>query len=164
MKRILALGTMCSLMSGCSHLLNVPTAYTSLPRQAVVTPSSLPEDVSNASLPPVVVPGQVRTSTLRQTSIGVDPSAALRASTNARAAWMPLKPHELTRPPAFVAGSGSAKAAAEPADPTSTGSVSAQAKDNRRQGAVVQSYDREATMDRLEREGRKDAKSICGGC
>lgn len=164
MKRIGALGAVCLLMSGCSQLLNVPTAYTSLPRDAEIARSPLPSDVSEGPLPPVVMPGQVRVSAFGQAGTGVDPSAVLRASASARAAWTPLKPAELALPPALAAHSADARTAAGAVDPTSTASVSTSSKGDPRRGATMQSYDRKATMDRLEKEGRKDAKPICEGC
>lgn len=164
MKPIGALGAVCLLMGGCSHLLSVPTAYTSLPHDTTIAPSLLPADGIDDSMLPVVVPGQFRGSAIAPADALVDPRAALRTSINARAAWTPLKPAEFAMPQALAVNSSSAKAPVESDDPTSTASVSEPTEVQLRRAGVVRSYNREAAMDRLEEKGRADAKPICTGC
>lgn len=154
----------CLLMGGCSHLLNVPTAYTSLPDDTAVASSSLQLDGSSGSMLPVVAPGQFRGSIVGPAGTLVDPSAVLRASVKARAAWTPLKPAELALPPALAVRSLGAKASVEAADLTSIASASAPTEGKALRYVVAQSYNREAAMDRLEKKGRADAKPICTGC
>jgi hypothetical protein len=154
---VMRIATLCGCamaLGGCLALPDTPRAYTALPSTAV----------SNAALPPVVVPGQVLRASLGRTSAGVNPSDDLLSSERARIAWAPLQPDELALPSTPAAHSASAIKAGGASDPASTSSVSMPTKGSARPGADAQSYDREATMDRLEKEGRKDAKPICGGC
>lgn len=149
--RIAVLGGLGLMLGGCLSLTDAPRAYSALQ----------PPAVSDSPLPPVVVPGQVLTAGLGATGTGVNPSDELTTSQRQRSAWEALHPSELAQPPSFASHTASANGAT---DPISTASVSKPAKVRARRDADPQSYDREATMDRLVKEGRKDAKPICGGC
>ena len=118
---------------------------------------------SQASLA-AVEPGQLLRSDLGRTGLGADPIANLSSSERARAAWGAQNPSELAlslRPAARSVGA--AKPSKTP-DPTSTASLSKPAKGGGHRVVDPQAYDREATMDRLEKEAQKDAKPICSGC
>ena len=138
-------------LGGCLPLMSEPQTYAS--------PS--PMAVSDAALPPVMVPGQVLQAGLGGMGGGVNPSDDLLKSERARAAWGAQRPFELALPPSLAAHTASAS---RMTDPTSKASVLQPAKGVARHSVDPQSYDREATMDRLEKEGQKDAKPICSGC
>jgi len=138
-------------LGGCLPLVSNPQTYAAPPPMAV----------SDAALPPVTVPGQVLQAGLGATGGGVNPSDDLLTSERARAAWGDQRPSELARPPSLAAHTASAS---RMPDPVSTASVSQPTKDAARHSADPQSYDREAAMDRLEKEAQKDAKPICSGC
>lgn len=163
-KRIAVLGTVCLLMGGCSQPMNVPTTYSSLPIAAAAEPTVTVSDDPQASLPPVVVPGQMRASALSQVRPGVDPNAVLQASAAARAAWVPLKPADLTLPAAVTSRSAPPRGNGAAGDPSSTASVFASVGTAVPQRPGAESYDREAVMDSLVREGRRDARPICDRC
>jgi hypothetical protein len=109
-----------------------------------------------APLPPVTEPGQLLKPNLGRTAAGADPADDLRSSERARIAWSPLEPKVLARAPTLAAHGVP--------DPTKTASITQSSKTGVRRAARAQSYDREKAMDRLEREGRQNARPICGGC
>lgn len=133
-------------LGGCLSLPNTPRAYSSFS----------PLTVSDAPLPPVTQPGQLLKPSLGRTAAGVDPSNDLRSSERARVAWAPLYPKD------FALRSSQAPHFAS--EPTTTASTAQASRANIRRAARAQPYDRERAMDRLEREGRRDAKPICSGC
>jgi hypothetical protein len=139
-------------LGGCLSPVAHTGSYTALP----------PVVVSDAtSLPPVTEPGQLLNRDLGRTSAGVNPSDDLRSSERARVAWSPLHPNDLVSPPSFAAHTASGGMASNPAHTVSTTQPS---KIGGRRAAQAQSYDPEKAMDRLERDGRRDAKPICSDC
>ncbi len=166
-KRIAALGAVLLLTSACSRLPIGPTAYSalpaatvaSIPAQPVVLPA-VPAEMSTG-LPPVAIPGTLKTPAAESGSHGVNPTAVLEASMRTRMAWKTLHPADLLKPPALAALSVGAVVA-------ETGATSV-TKDPRigkptSATAVALTYNREATMDRLVKGGRDAAKAICSGC
>ncbi|WP_091720337.1 hypothetical protein [Methylobacterium phyllostachyos] len=110
--------------------------------------------VPAAALPAIGIPGTARVHEAEVPGQRVNPTDVLAASTRARLAWRTLHPAELTRP-SFVVNRNAF------AGVTETGAIEA--------GKPVakieaRSYDREAMMTRLEKEGRSAAKPICSGC
>ncbi len=133
-------------LGGCLSLPDTPRAFSSLPLTAV----------SNGPLPPVTEPGQILRPDLGRTSASVDPSDDLRSSERARVAWAPLYPKD------FVLRSSTAARVAS--EQTKAANTMQPSKTVIGRAARTQPYDRERAMDRLEREGQRGAKPICGGC
>lgn len=163
-EQIAGLGILCLLMGGCSQFMTVPTAYSSLPAATAGAPAATAADISQAPLPSVVLPGQMREAALGRVGTGVDPNAVLRASADARAAWTPLKPADLALPTAAASGFAPARKTGDASDPLSTASVISSVGSDPARRVPKGSYDREAVMERLIRAGRKDASPICDGC
>jgi hypothetical protein len=120
--------------------------------------------VSDAALPPSPEPGQILKPGLGGARGGIDPSAELKTSQRARVAWAPLRPDRLSQPPAMAAHPTNLTGMSESADPAGTASVTPTGQSAVRRGAAAPVNDREAAMDRLEREGHRDSKAICSGC
>ena len=139
-------------LGGCLSPAAHTGSYVSLPPLAAV---------DAAPMPPVVEPGQILKPGLGKTAAGVNPSDDLRSSERARVAWAPMHPRDFT-----LLSSSTAYAASNAAVSSSTRTVrvTKPSKGGVRRLAHVQPYGRERTMDRLEREGQRDAKPICGGC
>ena len=141
-------------MGGCSHLLSVPTQYSSLP--ALNSPAVVPDE----ALTPVDVPGRLLAIPSRGHGANVEPFAVLQRSATARSGWKELRPDELTKP-ALIARRSNKGLSGEPA---STASLPEAGKSATSGQTAFQNYDREATMDDLVRGGQNAAKPICLGC
>jgi hypothetical protein len=141
-------------LGGCLSPMTQTASYASLPSMTV----------TSGAMPPVVEPGQLLRPNLGRVSAGVNPSEDLRSSERARVAWAPLDPYHGALPPSVAAqathfsGGTGAIGSADAVGPSKV------ARGGADREAKPSSYDREATMDRLEKEGRKDAEPICGGC
>lgn len=166
-KRIAALGAVLLLASACSRPPIGPTTYSALPAVTVASISTQPVtrpvalDERNATLPSVAIPGTSKVRAEESGFPGVNPTAVLEASMRTRMAWRTLHPADLLKPPALAARSVGA-------DVAETGATSV-AKDRGMSkpastAAVALTYNREAKMDRLVKEGRAAATSICSGC
>ncbi|MCJ2073924.1 hypothetical protein MKK75_34910 [Methylobacterium sp. J-030] len=164
--RIAVLGFILLTAGACSRLPNVPTAYSSLPglrsehdAALKAVPGPVAPAVPAAALPVIRIPGTALARGAESPGEGqgarVNPTDVLAASARARLGWQILRPTELTRP-AFVRNRDAlARSVAE------TGTIDA---GKRIASFEVSSYDREAMMARLEKEGRRAAKPICTGC
>ncbi len=140
---------------------NVPTAYSSLPPLTVERAAGL-KAVPNpavpvAALPVIRIPGTALAHGGSGESRGpqVNPLDVLAASTRARLAWQTLSPQEMARPSFVVNRDAVARLGVG-----ETGAIGGK-------GTVqfeTRSYNREAMMQRLEKEGRGAAKPICSGC
>lgn len=164
--RIAVLGLVLFTASACSRLPSVPTAYSSLPAVSIgpnaalrAGPSPVAPAVAAAALPAIRIPGTALAhgaeDPAERRAGRVNPTDILAASTRARLAWQTLRPTELTRPSFIVNRDALERSVVE------TGTVGAG-----RPVAKVEAptYDREAMMARLEKEGRFAAKPICSGC
>ena len=145
--RIVVLCGLGTTLGGCLS----PTAHTG---SYAALPPVIVSDV--APLPPVGEPGQLLSPGLGRAAAGVNPSGDLQASERDRVAWTPLQPKVFARAPTLSAHVAP--------DPAKTASITQPSKTGVRHAGQAQTYDREKAMDRLEREGRQDAKPICGGC
>jgi hypothetical protein len=125
--------------------------------------SSAPLAVSTGALPPSNEPGRLLKPGLASAGGGVNPGAELSSSERARVAWAPLRPDLLNRPAGFAAQTQAPDSTRGMAEPSGTASVPAAARDVARRGPP-QTPNTDAAMDRLEQEGRRDAKPICTGC
>ena len=166
--RIAVLGLILVTASACSRLPNVPTAYSSLPavtpgHDAVVKaiPSPVAPAAPVAALPVIRIPGTALARGAEDIEgARVNPTDVLAASTRARLAWQTLRPTDLTRRSFIVNREALERSVVE------TGTVGADKSVVGKRVAAVETptYDREAMMARLEREGRFAAKPICSGC
>ena len=152
--RIVVLCGCCLALGGCLSPAGTTRSYTALSPMAV----------SNDALQPVVEPGQLLNPNLGRTRAGVNPSDDLLKSQRARAAWQDQRLSELTLPPSMSAQTGSAGAGGGSLGIASTNSTASPTKRGTRRGAEAQPYNAETAMDRLERDGHRDAKPICSGC
>lgn len=155
--RIAVVGLILLTASACSRMPNVPTAYSSLPPLTVVHDKALTAPaVPEAALPAIRIPGTALVHGDEVPGERVNPTDVLAASARARLSWQVLRPTELTRPSFVVNRSAVARLGVD-----ETGAVGAG-----KPGAKIetQTYDREAMMARLEKEGRHAAKPICSGC
>ena len=140
-------------LGGCLSPMAHTGAYTALQ----------PLAASAVALPPVTAPGQLLKPGLGRTAGGANPLDDLRSSERARMAWAPIHPDKLPAPPSLAAHPAALMGAGS-INPAGAAAVSTPAQGGTARGAETTSYDREAIMNRLEKEGRKDAKPICGGC
>ena len=140
------------VLGGCLSPVAHTGSYVSLPPLAAV---------DGAPLPPVVEPGQLLKPDLGRTTAGVNPSDDLRSSERARVAWTPMHPRDFTL---LSSSTGYAASNAAVSGSTSSVRITQPSKVGDRRLAHAQPYGRERTMDRLEREGQRDARPICGGC
>ena len=151
---VMRIAVLCGLvLGGCLSPVAHTGSYVALPPPLAA--------VDAAPLPPVVEPGQLLRPGLDRTAAGVNPSDDLWSSERARVAWTPMHPKDFT-----LLSSSTAYAASNAAvlGSTRTVRVTQPSKIGVRRLAHAQPYGRERTMDRLEREGQRDAKPICGGC
>lgn len=112
------------------------------------------------------MPGDHRGPVASRSGGGVEPVAALSASTRARSQWETLRPGDLTRtptaaPPASALSSGGMVTGA--LAPSKLGTTSA-AMTWKGTKPETKSYDREAAMQSLINGGRSAGKGICSGC
>jgi hypothetical protein len=136
-------------------------------RASIATPVAAPVVVGSADdVPAVTEPGQrLRTATRGGGGAGgVDPYAELRASEQARVAWAPLRPGDLTKPSTLAARTAGMAASGRLGDPASTASLAPSAKVETGTNGMAQGYDGEATLNRLESDARRINKPICKGC
>ena len=159
---VLRIAVLCGLgaaLGGCLSPAETAPAYSAL---SYADPS--PKVVWDQASLATVEPGQLLRSDLGRTGSGTDPIANLSASERTRTAWGAQHPSELALPLWPSARSVDVVKSSKASDPLSTASVSKPARDGGRRGVDPRSYDREAAMDRLEKEARQDAKPICSGC
>ena len=154
MTRIVVLCGCGLALGGCLSPAGTTGSYTALPAVAV----------SSDALQPVTEPGQLLNPDLGRTRGGVNPTDDLLKSQRARAAWQDQRPSELALPPSMTAQTGSAGTGASALGLASTNSSAAPPNKSARRGAEAQPYNAETAMDRLERDGHRDAKAICSGC
>lgn len=161
--RVAVLGLILLSASACSRLPNVPTAYSSLPSMTVARDAGLKEvvrpaapAVPAAALPVIRIPGTALAHEDAVPGQRVNPTDVLAASARARLAWQTLRPAELTRPTFVVNRDAVAR--------LGVGETGAVGGGGRVAKSETLSYDREAMMSRLEKEGRSAAKPICSGC
>jgi hypothetical protein len=140
-------------LGGCLSTMAHTGAYTALQ----------PTVDSDAALPPVTEPGQLLKPGLGRTAGGANPLDDLRSSERARMAWAPIHSDKLPPPPSLAAHPAALTGAGS-INPAGTAALSTPAQGGAARGAETTSYDREAIINRLVKEGRKDANPICGGC
>lgn len=156
--RIAVLGLILLTASACSRMPNVPTAYSSLPALTVeheAGPKVVPSPaVPEAALPVIRIPGTALAhGTEENQGPRVNPLDVLATSTRARLAWQTLHPTVLARPSSVA----SSRAGGQVAETGAIGGKSAVPAETR-------SYNREAMMRSLEKEGKRAARPICSGC
>lgn len=178
--KLIAVAGIALLAGACSlRPLGTPAAYSSLPpagaQSTAMAPSS-PADVAVARTgfgpvtPAPRMPGDLKGPLAEPAGKRIDPVAALNASALARNRWATLNSSDLTRAPLLKSRLIQALAGIGRTD-VQTGSVPAAkplkapapAKPSARQ-AKVDTYDRQATMQRLFDGGRNASVKICDGC
>lgn len=178
--KLIAVAGIGLLAGACSgRPLGTPTVYSSLPpanaaaHDTVQAPSGHRQAVEATAafvpmppLPAPAMPGDWIGAAPEPRGGRTDPVAALNASAQARSRWAALRPGELTRPPLLESRLIQALAGIGRND-LSTGSVPgappAKAEKPAR-AAKLDSYDRDATMQRLITNGSAASKNICDGC
>jgi len=121
-----------------------------------------PLAISNSALPPSYEPGRLLKPGLGAGG-GIDPTAQLDASVRDRAAWAPLRAGPIDR--SAIVDTRNARRVG-PAEATGLNGMASMppAGDDDRRGVPAPIRSQDATMDRLERAGRRTAKPICGDC
>ncbi|MGH1575185.1 hypothetical protein ACRAWG_36730 [Methylobacterium sp. P31] len=150
-----------AVLSGCGLMLG---GCLSAPNAVDAFAPATPLAVSDAALPPTSEPGRLLKSGLGENRGGLNPTAELTSSVRARVAWEPLRPDRLSQQPTFAAHSANFRGADTMADPAGTASLTPAAKSGLKRGSAPPARNGEEAFVRLEREGHRDAKSICSGC
>lgn len=174
---VIGIGLLAGACSG--RPLGTPGVYSSLPpanaavHDTVRAPSghrrAIEATAAFAPMPPApspTMPGDWIGEAPEQRGGRTDPVAALKASAQARSHWATLRPGELTRPPLLESRLIQALAGIGRNDLV-TGSVPGEAPakvETQARAVKLDSYDRDAAMQRLIRNGSAASRNICDGC